>query len=70
MLVEKTTCDNKFVNFLMIVTKFVMCVDIVDIKKSHDFGCYGKYFCVKVIIIYLPNCGILYNGLAQCQYNS
>ena len=44
MLVENTTCDNNVVNFRLNLTKFGMWLDIVDIDKSHDFGCYGNHF--------------------------
>ena len=39
MLVENTTFDNHFVNFSLNVTKFGIVIDIVEIDKSHDFGC-------------------------------
>ena len=44
ILVENTTVDNNFVHFSLNVTKFGMLIDMVEIDKSHDFGCYGHYF--------------------------
>ena len=40
---ENTTFDNNFVNFSLNVTKCGLLIDIVDIDKSHDFGCYGNH---------------------------
>ena len=48
MLVENTTFDNKFVRFSLNVAKFHMLIDIVEIDKSHDFGCYGNHFSGKL----------------------
>ena len=43
-LVKNTTFVNNFINFSLNVTKFGMLVDIVDMDRSHDFGCYGYNF--------------------------
>ena len=44
MLVVNTTFDNNFVSFSLNVTKFGIFIDIVEVGKSHDFGCYGNHF--------------------------
>ena len=46
ILVENTTFDNNVVNFILNVTKFGMLIDIIDVDKSYDFGCYGNHFSV------------------------
>ena len=44
MLAKNTTCDNKLGNFRQNLTKFGMWLDIVEVDKSRDFGCYGNHF--------------------------
>ena len=50
MLVENKSFDNSCVSFSLNVTKFGMMIDIVDIDKSRDFGCYGNNFGGKLLI--------------------
>ena len=50
MLVENKTLDNTFVNFSLNVTKCGIVIDIVEIDKSHDFGCYENHFGRKLRI--------------------
>ena len=44
------TFDNNFVNFSLTVTKFGMMIDNIEIDMTHDLGCYGNHFGVKLLI--------------------
>ena len=55
MLVESTTGDNNVVNFSPNLTKFGMWLDIAEIDKSHDFGCYGNHFGGNYEFLIYPN---------------
>ena len=50
MLVGNTNFYNKFVNFSLNITKFGMLIDIVEIDKSRDFGCYRNLIYKNVCI--------------------
>ena len=44
------TFGNNFVNFILNITKFGMLINIVEIDKSHDIGCYVNHFGRKLCI--------------------